>query len=147
MRYELNTAYDYNRILDKNAAPRRLPENRQKAKISTIPVKREKANSRSKLFIEMTVAVVMIFMVCFNIYTRSEISDTKKEISNLNSQIEELDSEYTALEMEMQNIVSYSNLEQEAAKLGMHKKTSSQVHYINTAGDDRAEIVDGKGNK
>lgn len=141
MRYEQNTAYDYNRIM--NAAPKRRVEH--KAKISRLPVKEHRKSQSRGLALKMVVAAIFAFMLCFNIYTQAEINNTEKEIKNAQSEISELDSEIKSLEMEMQNIVSYQNLEQEAEKLGMQKKSRSQIHYINISNEDKVEII-GKSN-
>lgn len=138
MRYD-NTAYDYNSVRASAPAPRVAPQ--KKAQIRTIPAAQPKRRAGTALVTKLAVCAVVIFMVCFNIYTRVEISDTQREIDKAVSQLEELDSEKTVLEMKMESIVSYTNLEQEAQRLGMQKKTKQQVHYFDSSSSDRAEIV------
>lgn len=137
MRYD-STAYDYNR-LSVAAAPRELPQT--KTQIKTLPRQRKKPKASSSLALKIAVAGIVLFMLSFNIYTRAEINDVQAEIDAAKSTIEELDSEKTMLQMEMENIISYSNLEQEAQRLGMQKKTKQQIHYFNSAEGDSAEIV------
>ena len=81
-------------------------------------------------------------MVCFNIYLRTEINDTNNAIRKANKEIETLTSVQTQLNVEMENLVSYSTLEQQATALGMQKRSKSQVHYIDTSAQDYAEIID-----
>lgn len=137
MRYD-STAYDYRMS---NAAEKNQPQTQ--TQIKTLPRRNYKAKNSgaSALALKVAVAAIVIFMVCFNIYTRAEISDTQSKIDDAKATIEELDSEKTVLEMEMENIISYSNLEQEAQKLGMQKKTKQQIHYFNSSAGDSAEII------
>lgn len=137
MRYD-NTAYDYNRM-SVAAAPRELPQT--KTQIKTLPRQKKKPKASSSLALKIAVAGIVLFMLSFNIYTRAEINDVQSEIDAAKSTIEELDSEKTMLQMEMENIISYSNLEQEAQRLGMQKKTKQQIHYFNSAEGDSAEII------
>ena len=137
MRYD-STAYDYNRM-SVAAAPRELPQT--KTQIKTLPRQKKKPKASSSLALKIAVAGIVLFMLSFNIYTRAEINDVQSEIDAAKSTIEELDSEKTMLQMEMENIISYSNLEQEAQRLGMQKKTKQQIHYFNSAEGDSAEII------
>lgn len=137
MRYD-STAYDYNRM-SVAAAPRELPQT--KTQIKTLPRQKKKPKASSSLALKIAVAGIVLFMLSFNIYTRAEINDVQSEIDAAKSTIEELDSEKTMLQMKMENIISYSNLEQEAQRLGMQKKTKQQIHYFNSAEGDSAEII------
>lgn len=137
MRYD-STAYDYNRM-SVAAAPRELPQT--KTKIKTLPRQKKNPKTSSSLIFKIAAVGIVLFMLSFNIYTRAEINDVQSEIDAAKSTIEELDSEKTMLQMEMENIISYSNLEQEAQRLGMQKKTKQQIHYFNSAEGDSAEIV------
>ena len=80
-------------------------------------------------------------MVCFNIYLRTEINDTNNAIAKADKEIEALMSVQTKLNFEMEKLVSYSTLEQQATALGMQKCSKSQIHYVDTSAEDYAEIV------
>lgn len=140
MRYEQSTACDYNSILN-NTAPAQSPERR--TKITPIPQrnKARKTSGAGKIALRIAAVGIVMFMVCFNIFTRAEICETKKQIDAAQSELDELDSEYISLQMKMKNIVSFSSLEEEAMKLGMQKKTRSQIHYIDVSGGDVSEVV------
>ena len=138
MRYD-STAYDYNR-LSVATAPKELPST--KAQIKAMPRQDRKPKAKQSLALKIAVAGIVLFMLSFNIYTRAEINDVQAQIEDAKATIEELDSEQTMLEMKMENIISYSNLEQEAQRLGMQKKTKQQIHYFNSSISDSAEIVD-----
>ena len=61
---------------------------------------------------------------------RIAINEVNAEIKAIQTEINELDSEYTKLSVDFNRIISYQNLEEEAAKLGMRKMDKSQVVYI-----------------
>lgn len=136
MRYD-GTAYDYNRI--SSAAPKELQQ--RKTQIKTMPLQNRKPKVKQSLALKIAVAGIVLFMLSFNIYTRAEINDVQAQIEDAKATIEELDSEKTMLQMKMENIISYSNLEQEAHRLGMQKKTKQQIHYFNSSDSDSAEII------
>ena len=62
-----------------------------------------------------------------------------------------MQSERTGLEVEFERVISYSNIELEAAEIGMQKMDKSQVKYIrvndkNTAVTKDGETISGKDN-
>ena len=139
MRYNQSSAYDYNRI---STAPSHEHKQQRKAKISQLSVKQVKKSTSTKLVFNVAVVAIVMLLMAFNIYTRAEISETNKQIENARSQIEELDSELIQLNMDKEKIVAYSNLEEEAIKLGMQKKSRSQIHYIDISNGDSVEVLD-----
>ncbi len=132
-----NTAYDLERFAPK--APARAPK---KAVIKKFPVKNAKPSPKNSIVLNAIVAIAIVLMVCFNIYLRTEINDTNNAIRKANKEIETLTSVQTQLNVEMENLVSYSTLEQQASALGMQKRSKSQVHYIDTSAQDYAEIIE-----
>lgn len=136
-----NNAYDLERFAPRsNTAPKRNSE--KKAVIKKFPVKQNKTAVNRGIVINVIVAISIALLICCNIYIRTEINDTKKAIANADKQIETLLSEQTRLNVEMEKIVSYSTLEEQAIAMGMQKKSKSQVHYIDTSSKDYAEIID-----
>ena len=132
-----NNAYDLERF-----APRVPKQSPKRAVIKNFPKKQQKTNAKKGIILNVTVAIVVVAMVCFNIYLRTEINDTNKAIRQANKEIETLTSVQTQLNVEMENLVSYSTLEQQANALGMQKRSKSQVHYIDTSAQDYAEIIE-----
>ena len=132
-----NTAYDLERFAPK--APERAPK---KAIIKKFPGNKTKKSPKNSIVLSAIVAIAIVLMVCFNIYLRTEINDTNNAIREADKEIDTLTSVQTQLNVEMENLVSYSTLEQQATALGMQKRSKSQVHYIDTSAQDYAEIID-----
>lgn len=92
-------------------------------------------------------AVFMLSALCGNLFLRLQINEVNSKINDMKSQIGELDSEKTALEMEFERRISYSNIELEATELGMKKMSKDQVEYIrvndkNAAITSNGELVE-----
>lgn len=132
-----NTAYDLERFAPR--APKQAPK---KAIVKKFPGSKAKPSPKNSIVLSAVVAFAIVLMVCFNIYLRTEINDTNNAIREANKEIETLTSIQTQLNVEMENLVSYSTLEQQATALGMQKRSKSQVHYIDTSVDEYAEIID-----
>lgn len=131
-----NNAYDLERFAQK--APKKAPK---KAVIKKFPEKKQQPSSKKGIVLNAVVAVAIVLMVCFNIYLRTEINDTNNAIAKADKEIEALMSVQTKLNFEMEKLVSYSTLEQQATALGMQKCSKSQIHYVDTSAEDYAEIV------
>ncbi len=131
-----NNAYDLERFAPR--APKQAPK---RAVIKNFPKNQPKTNAKKSIVVNTIIAIAVVAMVCFNIYLRTEINDTNKAIRQANKEIETLNSVKTQLNVEMENLVSYATLEQQANALGMQKRSKSQVHYIDTSSDDYVEII------
>ena len=131
-----NNAYDLERFAPR--APKQAPK---KAVIKKFPEKQVKASPKKSIVLNAAVAMVIVIMVCFNIYLITEISDTNKDIANAEKEIETLMSVQTKLNVEVEKLISYSTLEQQATALGMQKCSKSQIHYIDTSGEDYAQVI------
>ena len=124
------------------AVPQALPQRRAVVRRLPVRQKRKKPQSRNAaLFKRGVIAVGILFLLCFNIYSRVEISETQNAIADCNEQLEMLDSESVRIEMEPENKVSYENLEEQAQALGMKKKSKTQVKYIDSSGEDSVQIL------
>ena len=96
-------------------------------------------------------AIVVLAGLCGNIALRLKINEVNSNINDIKSEINELESQKTALEVEMERVVSYSNIELEAAEIGMQKMDKSQVKYIrvndkNTAVTKDGTVIEGQEN-
>lgn len=138
-----NTAYDYDYISARNSSAAPKGNNQRKAQIQRIPVKQQKTSPYKSILTGFFVAACAVFMICYSIYVRIEISETKSEISKVEAQIEQLNSQETKLKMQLENKISYSNIEQAAKELGMQKKSTYQVHYIDTSQKCKTEVLSG----
>lgn len=140
-----NRAYDFDLFAAKTSvAPKRDPQGlpNKKAEIKKFPQKEVKPSANKGILLNAVIAIAIVLMVCYNIYLRTEINDTKKAIASANKQIEILQSEETKLNVKFEKLVSFSSLEEEATKLGMQKRSESQVRYIDTTTEDYVEIIE-----
>lgn len=101
----------------------------------------EQKRRRKKLLVKIGAAAVVLLMITCNLCLRERICDIDEQILKTEAIITENDSQLTLLYIEFEHLVSYSNLEEEAKRLGMDKKTKSQVHYIYRKVEDSGEIV------
>lgn len=147
--YNNNLAYDYEMFLPKEKRQEAFPENEAvQNKIVRVPemsgaagaARRRKEAVKSRLFAVVTTAL-LVAMLCTTIFLRVQVTETNTKINAVQSEIKALKSEETRLEMEIERIISYKNIEQAAIELGMQKKQKSQVTYINTGGESFAEVV------
>ena len=79
-----------------------------------------------------------------NIFLRSQITETEYKISKMESQISLAESKLADLNFKMEQKLSYNNLEEAAATLGMRKMSKSQIVYIRTNQDNKAVLGEGE---
>ncbi len=137
--YNDSLAYDFERFM-----PRTQP--REQDNIVKLPTKKAAASQKKatrQLSAYATVLLLAVFMLaafCGNIALRLRINEVSTQIADAKSELTALQSEETALEVEVDRRISYCNIEQEAKKLGMVKRSKEQVHYI-SVNDKNAALV------
>ncbi len=146
--YNDSLAYDFEMFMPRTKENNKdnivkLPQNkvRKKAAVKTVSV---------SAFAVMA-TVFMVAAMCGNIVLRLQINEVNSKINEVKSEINVLESEKTSLEVEFERIISYSNIELEAAEIGMQKMDKEQVKYIrvndkNTAVTKDGESVKSQGN-
>ena len=144
--YNDSLAYDFEMFVPRKAQEPvrkdnivKLPRTKQQQRAKKRAVKHLSASA----FAVMT-TVFVIAAMCGNIFLRLEINEYNSKINDTKSEIKALDSEITGLEVELERIVSYSNIEVEAAEIGMKKMDKSQVKYIRVNDKDTAVTKDGE---
>ena len=88
--------------------------------------------------------VFMVAAMCGNILLRLQINEVNSKINTVKNEINVLQSERTSLEVELERVISYSNVELEAAEIGMQKMDKSQVKYIRVNDKNTAVTKDGE---
>ncbi len=139
--YNDSFAYDYDIFAPrapKKAEILEYPEN----KVKTQTKAKAKAKVDATLVFKAVIAVLVLAAVCGSLFLRAEISSLEAKINDVNKEIIALDSEITRVEVEMERKISYANLEEAAAELGMQKCEKSQVTYIKTNETDTAGQTD-----
>ena len=143
--YNDSLAYDFEMFMPRQAEPVRkdnivkLPQTKQQKKAKTRVVKRISASA----FAVMTCTFVLAAM-CGNIFLRLQINEVNSKINDVKNEINELESKKTSLEVEIERMISYSNLEVEAAEIGMQKMDKNQVKYIRVNDENTAVTKDGE---
>lgn len=142
--YNDSLAYDFNLFMpkekkDNTATVIKMP--------ATAKRQRRRTNAAtSAVSVSVTSVLVCAFFLaalCGNIFLRIRINEVDSSINAINTEINELNAEYTKLEVEYEKIISYNNLEQSAAALGMKKMDKNQVVYIQV--NDKNAAVTAKG--
>jgi cell division protein FtsL len=143
--YNDSLAYDFDMFMPSEARKAKKEDNIIKL-AAPKPKKKTRRAIRAASVSAFTVmlAVFMLSALCGNLFLRLQINEVNSKINDMKSQINELDSEKTALEMEFERRISYSNIELEATELGMKKMSKDQVQYIRVNDKNAAITSDGK---
>ena len=143
--YNDSLAYDFEMFRPRSAEPVRkdnivkMPESKHQQHAKRRAVKKVSASA----FAIMS-AVFMLAIMCGNIFLRLQINEVNSKINDVKTEINELESEKTRLEVEFERVVSYSNIELEAAEIGMQKMDKNQVKYIRVNDKNTALTRDGQ---
>lgn len=142
------TGYQY------STSPRKLePEykpQKQRQKIRVVEdlprqkVKVSKAQKKRKM--QLTLSVIAIFALLLTIsYRNSQINEKFNEMQGLKKELSTLQKENEQLKVNIENSMSYSNIEKIAKeKLGMQKLTNKQIIYVNLPKKDYVESASEK---
>lgn len=138
--YNDSLAYDFSRFMPKEKKAESIDN------IIKMPAKKQrpKVKALSASAVSILLAAFMVMSVCGNIFLRVCITETSSKINDMNREIKELDAEITKLNVEFENIISYTNLEQAAQDIGMKKMDKSQVVYMRVNDHDAALIETGE---
>lgn len=145
--YEDSLAYDFSMF-----APAEKIDTPKKGKIIDIPEAQKKRAIRRKkaaagISGKVSAVIVTVFIVAMlgaSIFLRSQITQTEQQIAKTEQQISLAESKLAAVNFEMEQKLSYSNLEQAATALGMRKMDKSQVVYIRTNQENKAVLGEGE---
>ena len=120
--------------------------------VTRLPVTRVKSGVKSKagtkvsslVLLAITVSVIFAGILSFNLFVRAQISDIKKDIIACDEILKSLESEAICLEMELENKISFENVESQAQSFGMVKTTDKQRKYIATLKEDKVQVITGE---
>lgn len=141
--YEDGLAYDFSMF-----APAEKIAPSKKGKIIDIPEEQKKRALRrrraaSGLSGKISAILATLFIVGMlggNIFLRSQITETEQKIAAMDSKISLAESKLASVNFQMEQKLSYNNLEQAARDLGMRKLAKSQIIYIKTNRDNKAVL-------
>ena len=147
--YNDSLAYDFDMFMPKEKSTA-VPVQPKKQNIIKMPEKR--TNRKAQLAVKklssavfaIVASALMVTALCFNIALRIKVNEVNSQINRAKTQLNTLNSECVALQMEYERRVSYSNLEMEAAALGMKKLDKDQVVYIRVNDKNMAKNASGE---
>lgn len=146
--YSGSMTHDFDMFMPKASTVSTAPKPRKKGTVIKYPAvaKRAKKQAReiSKPISAIIFSALVLMLLCANIYIRAEVTSIRSQINSVKTEINTLESEKTRLECELEQKVSFKNLEKQAKKIGMKKMDKSQVVYIKTNKENIA--VDKNGN-
>ena len=143
--YNDSLAYDFEMFMPRTAEPVRkdnivkLPQTKQRVASKKRAVRRVSTSA----FAVMS-AIFVLTIMCFNIFLRLQINEYSSKINDIKTEINALESQKTSLEVELERVISYSNIEIEAAEIGMQKMDKNQVKYIRVNDKNTAVTKDGE---
>lgn len=140
--YNDSLAYDFNLFAPKEK------QNEYSDNIIKMPAKKTRSKAKAKRLsisaVSVIMAAFMVMAVCGNIFLRVCITETSSKINDLNTEIAELDAEITKLNVQFENKISYTNLENAASEIGMKKMDKSQVTYMRVNSNNAAMTASGE---
>ncbi len=142
--YNDSLAYDFELFAPKQKEEKRaeivkMPK-RQISKASKKAAKKRVSKTASIIML----GVIFVSMICAGIALRVEISEVNSEILSAKNKLSALSGEETRIDMEIEELMSYKNIEEAAAELGMKKLDKSQIVYIRV--NEANKAVDAEGN-
>lgn len=141
--YNDNLAYDFNLFL-----PSENKKAKTDSKVITVRAQKKRgvkaaAGAVSGHVTKVVVIAFVLFSLFAALYMRARITELSRDISNIKSELTVLETEKTRLYVELENKISYKNIEEAAQTLGMRKMDNSQVVYIRL--NDENKAVNSKG--
>lgn len=102
---------------------------------------KEQKKLQNKAKFSVFIKCILLFAILFFvIFRNSQISESFAEIQSLKATISEIKKENNQLEINIQNSINLSNIEQQAKELlGMQKLNNKQIEYISLPKKDYTE--------
>lgn len=143
--YNDSLAYDFEMFMPRTKESSK--DNIVKLPQSNVKRKAKRRTAVKTVSVSAFAVMATVFMVaamCGNIFLRLQINEVNSQINDVKSEINVLESERTSLEVKFERIISYSNIELEAAEIGMQKMDKDQVKYIRVNDKNTAVTKDGE---
>lgn len=145
--YNNSLSHDFSMFMPKehkeNIAYESVAVATPKARAKAVQKRKAATKHLSVSAFSVLVALFFLSVLCANLALRLKINEINSDINDIKSEIKVLDSEKKGLIMEYEERISYSNIELEAAELGMCKMDKSQVKYIRVNDKNIAVTKDG----
>ena len=139
--YNDSLAYDFDLFMPKT-------QNNPRAEIVKMPKKNKTAKRAARREVSRVSSIILVGLflvsvICAGIALRVEISEVNTEIIKAKNELSALSGEETRIDMELEKLMSYKNIEEAAKALGMRKMDKSQIVYIRVNENNKAIDKDG----
>lgn len=142
--YNDSLAYDFELFMPKTQHSPRAEIVKMPKKKASKAARRTARREVSKTFSVVMIGILLVSMICAGIALRVEISEVNSQIIKAKNELAALSGEETRMDMEIQQMMSYKNIEAAALSMGMRKMDKSQIVYIRV--NDTNKAVDSNGN-
>ena len=116
--------------------------NRKKARYSPKLLKTKSVSKKSQNINVVSVLIIVFSMLFIIIYRNAMINESFTKVQELKKQATKLQKENDQLEVNIQNSINLSNIENSAKEnLGMQKLTSAQTVYVSLDKEDYVEAT------
>lgn len=133
-------AYDFEMFM-----PKEKKKTDNVIKLEEVQKPKKKTQSAINVNIKVISGFIVVLVYCFLlICMKIKTNEISSEINDIKTEINTLEAERTTLTVEIERILSYSNLELEAAELGMGPVSKQQVKYIRVNDKNTAITKNGK---
>ncbi|MBR4868482.1 MAG: hypothetical protein IKU10_04940, partial [Clostridia bacterium] len=105
---------------------------------------KSKSVFKSRLALVAAVLAVLLLVVA-QLQCQLQNSEMVCKIDQTKTEIRDLKSDNTRLQSELNEKVSFTNMEKAAKEMGMQKVTTAQTEYINLNAEDSVEVVEERG--
>lgn len=97
--------------------------------------------NRKGSLVMMAAILLMVGLVCYQIYCNAQYNELTTQVNNLKSEYEDLVNEEIQLNVQIDAKAELNNIEAIATSMGMSKIQQHQIEYVNLGSEDRAEVI------
>lgn len=101
----------------------------------------KKLKNRRVSVMMMAAVLLLVGLVCYQIYCNAQYNELTTQVNNLKSEYEDLVNEQIQLNVQIDAMADLNNIEVIAAEMGMSKIQQHQIEYVNLGSEDRAEVI------
>ncbi|MGN1080826.1 MAG: hypothetical protein ACI4QV_01930 [Acutalibacteraceae bacterium] len=136
-----NLAYDFEMFETKKTKVVSIEQSESFKKETAEQLSAEKKERIKDRLTNILLIAFIIAVLCAGLYTRGQITEVNDQINKVQDEINILENDKVRLEMELESIVSFETLAEDAQALGMQPKEKTQTVYITMNNEDKAEVL------
>lgn len=101
----------------------------------------KKLKNRRVSIVMMAAILLLVGLVCYQIYCNAQYNELTTQVNNLKSEYEDLVNEQIQLNVQIDAMAELDNIEAIATQMGMSKIQQHQIEYVNLGSEDKAEVI------